>query len=140
MSDSFPVLSHRFYVIFNNQIEMHFSKISEMTLKASHITPFNEGGANKPYFLRDYQKTLNTLTLEKGFGTLDVLNMMHKVHDMTIVVKQSDGTVKSVFYARRAVVQDVKLSELTGATSQVLIQKMTIVYNNFQYVTPPGKP
>lgn len=127
----YPANSNKYYVALGTFLTS-FSKVSGINLKSSQIVPINEGGSNKPYLFRDTKKEFNTITFEKGFGTIDVMSMVDKVSVMTIIIKGNDNSIKGVYYTDRAIVQSVSLSDLDALKSEPLIQTMTVAYNTLK--------
>lgn len=127
----YPVIGNKYYVILGTFITS-FSKVSGIVLKSSQLTAINEGGSNKPYIMRDIKKDFNTMTFEKGYGTLDVMDMINKITALTVLIKGNSGEITGVYYTDRAVVQKIELSQLEANTSQPLIQSMTIAYNSLK--------
>lgn len=127
----YPVIGNKYYVILGTFITS-FSKVSGIVLKSSQLTAINEGGSNKPYIMRDIKKDFNTMTFEKGYGTLDVMDMINKITVLTVLIKGNSGEITGVYYTDRAVVQKIELSQLEANTSQPLIQSMTIAYNSLK--------
>lgn len=127
----YPVIGNKYYVILGTFITS-FSKVSGIVLKSSQLTAVNEGGSNKPYIMRDIKKDFNTMTFEKGYGTLDVMDMINKITVLTVLIKGNSGEITGVYYTDRAVVQKIELSQLEANTSQPLIQSMTIAYNSLK--------
>lgn len=129
--NEYPIISNGYYVVLGT-ILTSFSRISGITLKSSELKPVNEGGSNKPYIFRDTKKEFNTITFEKGYGTLDVMELIDELNTMTIIIKGNDKSVQGVYCTDRAVVQTVTLSDLEASESKVLIQSMTIAYNTLK--------
>lgn len=123
----YPMLSYQYDVILGGVLTS-FSKISGMVLKSAEVTAVNEGGRNQPYLFRDSRKNIHTMTLEKGYGTLDLLELSNKVIDVTILLRKQDLSIVQAYATSYAVVQEIKLSDLEASDTKVLIQSMTVAY------------
>lgn len=130
-SNRYPLTACNYFALFGARL-LGFSKISEMHLLSAHLTAVNEGGSNFPYIAGDTKKDFHTLTFEKGYGTADLLQSVPRIGPLTIVVKGPGQTVEGVFYTRRAVMQELVLSELNAAASALLIQRMTFAYSTLK--------
>ncbi len=124
---AYPMLSHQYDVILGGVLTS-FSKISGLVLKSAEVTAINEGGRNQPYLFRDSRKNVYTMTLEKGYGTMDLLELSHKITDVTILLRNQNGHIVQAYATSYAVVQEIKLSNLEAADTKILIQSMTIAY------------
>lgn len=128
---SYPVTASRYLVITNTSI-LGFSRITGLMLRSSDILAINEGGTERPYLVRQTQSSYNTLTLEKGFGTYEVMRAMAKMNYLLIIIRDHSGYMKGAYYLDDAIIKDVSLSELDAKSSNVLIQSMTIAYHSLK--------
>ena len=128
---SYPTPSSRYLVITNNSI-LGFSRISGLSLKSSNVLVLNEGGTDRPYLVSQPQKDYNTMTLEKGFGTYELMRAMAKMKFLMIIIRDYNGSLKGAYYFKDAVIKDIKLSDLEAKSSEVLIQTMTIAYHSLK--------
>lgn len=125
--DDYPIDGTKYFVILGTSV-CSFSKISGIYLRSVKTMGVNEGGMNEPYIVEEPNSELNTLQLEKGFGTIDVLNMVNKIKTMLLLIKGRDNKIKGAYYTSRMIVKDITLSNLDAGKSTVLIQTMTISY------------
>lgn len=123
----YPVHSMNYFVILGTSI-LSFSKISGIHLYHSKTMAVNEGGMLEPYIVEEPNNELNTLKFEKGYGTVDVLDMVHTAKTMLLIIKGQDHKVKGIYYTSRMMVRDVTLSDLDASKSAILIQNLTISY------------
>ena len=127
----YPTPSSRYLVITNNSI-LGFSRISGLSLKSSNVLVLNEGGTDRPYLVSQPQKEYNIMTLEKGFGTYELMRAMAKMKFLMIIIRDHNGSLKGAYYFKDAVIKDIKLSDLEAKSSEVLIQTMTIAYHSLK--------
>ena len=125
--NDYPIDGTKYFVILGTSV-CSFSKISGIYLRSVKTMGVNEGGMNEPYIVEEPNSELNTLRFEKGFGTIDVLNMVNKIKTMLLLIKGRDNKIKGAYYTSRMIVKDITLSDLDAGKSAVLIQTMTISY------------
>lgn len=129
--NEYPVLSNKYIAIIGGNI-FGFSKISGLNLYSANVKGVNYGGADEPFMIYEPNSSLNTLKLEKGFGTVDILGLVEKVSMLILIIKGSDNSVKGVYYTNKMMVKSVTLSDLDAGKSDVLIQTMEICYTSFK--------
>ncbi len=133
-NNEYPIQSNSYFVIFGTSITS-FSKISGITLKSSDVIAITEGGSNKPYLLKQAKGDFNTITFEKGYGTMELMSMakgLKTANIMMIIIKGPDKAIKAAYYTDRAMVKNITLSDLDAEQSRPLIQSMTVVYNELK--------
>lgn len=123
----YPLLSYQYDVILGGYLTS-FSKITGIVLQSSEVVAVNEGGRNQPYLFRDSKKNFHTMVLEKGYGTVNLINFYDKVTDVTIILRNQQGNIVQAYSTSYAVVQEIKFSDLNASTTEVLIQSMSIAY------------
>lgn len=129
--NDYPTVSNGYYVALGSFLTS-FSKVSGIVLKSSEITAINEGGSNRPFLLRSQKRDFNTITFEKGYGTLDIMNLINKVTVMTVIIKGNNGSIQGIYYTDRCIVQSVSLSDLEAGESKPLIQTLTVAYHTLK--------
>lgn len=125
--NDYPIDGTKYFVILGTSV-CSFSKISGIYLRSVKTMGVNEGGMNEPYIVEEPNSDLNTLRFEKGFGTIDVLNMVNKIKTMLLLIKGRDNKIQGAYYTSRMIVKDITLSDLDAGKSTVLIQTMIISY------------
>ena len=124
---TYPLVAYQYDVILGGYLTS-FSKITGLVLQSAEVMAINEGGRNQPYLFRDSKKKLQTMVLEKGYGTLNLIDICDKVTDVTIILRNQKGEIMQAYSTGYAVVQEIKFSELNACSTQVLIQYMSIAY------------
>lgn len=124
---SYPLLSYQYDVILGGYLTS-FSKITGLVLQSSEVVAVNEGGRNQPYLFRDSKKNFYTMVLEKGYGTVNLIDFYDKVTDVTIILRNQQGNVVQAYSTSYAVVQEIRFSDLNASVTEVLIQSMSIAY------------
>lgn len=127
----YPTNSNSYFVALGSFLTS-FSKVSGIVLKSSSLISINEGGNNKPFILKDVKKEFNTITFEKGYGTMDIMNLIDKINMMTIIIRGNDKSIKGIYYTDRAMVSSITLSDLNANSSEPLIQTMNVAYNTLK--------
>ncbi|NLK38433.1 MAG: hypothetical protein GX299_10200 [Epulopiscium sp.] len=137
-SQDYPIGSMNYFVILGTSV-LSFSKISGITLYTNKTMAVNEGGMLEPYIVEEPNSELNTLHLEKGYGTMDVLDVIPNAKAMILIIKGQDNEIKGVYQTSRMMVKDVTLSDLDASKSAVLIQNMSISYTSLKSVSAAVK-
>lgn len=137
-SQDYPIGSMNYFVILGTSI-LSFSKISGINLYTNKTMAVNEGGMLEPYIVEEPNSELNILHLEKGYGTIDVLDMIPNAKVMILIIKGQDNEIKGAYQTSRMMVKDVTLSDLDASRSAVLIQNMTISYTSLKSVSATVK-
>jgi len=123
----YPVLSNKYFVIMGASI-FSFSKISGINLYSANVKAVNYGGIDEPFLIYEPNNNFNTLKLEKGFGTANILELADKVKTFILIIKGDDNSVKGIYYTNKMMVKNIVLSDLDAGKSNVLIQTMEIAY------------
>ena len=89
---SYPLVAYQYDVILGGYLTS-FSKITGLVLQSAEVMAINEGGRNQPYLFRDSKKKLQTMVLEKGYGTLNLIDICDKVTDVTIILRNPKGEI-----------------------------------------------
>lgn len=131
--NEYPIQGTKYIVILGLSI-LSFSKISGITLYSANIRGLNEGGMNEPYLVEEPNNTPSVMKLEKGYGTVDVLQIIDKAKVMLLLIKGQDNKIKGAYYTSRMMIKEVTLSDLDAGKSGILIQTMTISYTNLKPV------
>lgn len=123
----YPLIAYQYDVILGGYLTS-FSKITGLVLQSAEVTAVNEGGRNQPYLFRDSKKKLQTMVLEKGYGTMNLIDICDKITDVTIILRNQKGEIIQAYSTGYAIVQEIKFSDLNACSTQVLIQYMSIAY------------
>lgn len=123
----YPVNSNKYFAIFGRAI-ISFSKVSGIVLYQSKKSAVNAGGVDEPYITTGAVSELSSLQLEKGYGTVAMLNILKKAAEIILVIKNNDGSFNKVYYSDRISVSELKLSDLNASKSEVLIQSLKLSY------------
>ncbi|MFI3174346.1 MAG: hypothetical protein R3Y53_03975 [Bacillota bacterium] len=126
-TSDYPIMSNHYFAIFGKAV-VSFSKISGITLLTNKNSAVSEGGRFEPYITTEPVSELSTMTLEKGFGTLDLLSIANKSKSFILVVRGDDHAIKNVYYTDRMSVDKMTISDLDAKSSTVLVQNITISY------------
>lgn len=132
--NEYPLSGNNYFVILGTSM-LSFAKISGLVLRSVKTKGVNEGGINEPYIVEEPSDELNTLVLEKGYGTVDVMDMIKHAKMMILIIRGPGNLIKGVYYTSRMIVKEVALSDLEGNKSEVLIQRMTISYTYLKRAT-----
>lgn len=139
--EEYPVLGMNYFIVLGSAI-MSFSKISGLHLYGANIKPVLEGGRFEPYMVEESMEQLHTMTLEKGVGTIDMLDVIKRANFMILIIKNADNSLRTAYYTNTIMVQDIKLTDLEAKSSRVLIQSMSIAYTHlkrFELLNQLGK-
>lgn len=139
--EEYPVLGMNYFIVLGSSI-LSFSKISGLHLYGANIKPVLEGGRFEPYMVEESMEELHTMTLEKGVGTIDMLNVIKRANFMILIIKNADNSLRTAYYTNTIMVKDIKLTDLEAQSSRVLIQSMSIAYTHlkrFELLNRMGK-
>lgn len=129
--EEYPVLGMNYFIVLGSSI-MSFSKISGLHLYGANIKPVLEGGRFEPYMVEESMEELHTMTLEKGVGTIDLLNVIKSANFMILIIKNQDHSLRTAYYTNTIMVKDVKLTDLEANSSRVFIQSMSVAYTHLK--------